>query len=541
MESWKIRTHLLLLTSALLLGLLCVGGLGLKGMQSAVRSLETVYLDRVVPLRDLKKIADLYAVNIVDATHKARNGNFTKTESLSRIEQAQKEIDQTWQTYKSTQLIPAETRLIGQIDPLMDATRGPLQTLQGMLRQNDDAALARFATDQLYPLIDPLSDKFSELIEVQLVEARNQFELNQVGYTANLQLCLLILALALIAGAGYSLFFSRMLSRQLGAEPAELASISSNIAQGNLAHTHSDRQRPSTGVLHSVQAMRQSLSDMIGKISQASEQIEVATLQLSASSEQGLSSAALQSETASSMAATVEELSVSINHIADNARQAQGTAQKAGEITGEGMAVMHASIEEMGQIADLVAQSSSDIDQLAIQSNDISLIVEVIRGIAEQTNLLALNAAIEAARAGEQGRGFAVVADEVRSVAARTAQSTTEIVTLVNAIQNGMVKAKNSMSAGCERVTHGQKLVERAGQSMSKIKGALDESIAAVSFISLSLHEQREASDQVASNVERVAQSVEENAAAQGGIVRTTQELKAMSDGLGGILQRFNL
>ncbi|WP_409212690.1 methyl-accepting chemotaxis protein [Pseudomonas brassicacearum] len=332
-----------------------------------------------------------------------------------------------------------------------------------------------------------------------------------------------------------------MLSRQLGAEPAELAAISSNIAQGKLARTQHDQQQPSTGVLHSVQAMRHNLSDMIGKISQASEQIEGATLQLSASSEQGLNSAALQSETASSMAATVEELSVSITHIADNARQAQNTAQKAGEITCEGMAVMQASIQEMGQIADLVAQSSSDIDQLAMQSNDISLIVGVIRGIAEQTNLLALNAAIEAARAGEQGRGFAVVADEVRSLAARTAQSTTEIVALVNAIQNGMVKAKDSMAAGCERVTHGQKLVESAGDSMSRIKGALDESLAAVSFISLSLQEQRAASEQVACNVERVAQSVEENATAQSGIVRTTQELKAMSNGLGVILQRFSL
>lgn len=540
MDSWKIRTHLTLLTSALLLGLLCVGGLGLFGMQSAVRGLETVYLDRVVPLRDLKKIADLYAVDIVDATHKARNGNLTKAQSLTRIEQALKEIDPTWQAYKSTQLIPAETRLIAQINPLMEATRGPLQNLQGMLRQNDDAGLARFATDQLYPLIDPLSAKFSELIEVQLVEARNQFEQNQITYTFNLQLSLLILALALIAGAAYTFFFSRLLSRQLGAEPAELAAISSNIAQGKLAGTQLDQQQQSTGVLHSVQAMRHSLSDMIGKISQASEQIEGATLQLSASSEQGLSSAALQSETASSMAATVEELSVSITHIADNARQAQSTAQRAGEITGEGMAVMQESIQEMGQIANLVAQSSSDIDQLAIQSNDISLIVGVIRGIAEQTNLLALNAAIEAARAGEQGRGFAVVADEVRSLAARTAQSTTEIVALVNVIQNGMAKAKDSMAAGCERVTNGQKLVESAGQSMSRIKGALDESLAAVSFISLSLQEQRAASEQVACNVERVAQSVEENTAAQGEIVRTTQELKAMSDGLGVILQRFS-
>ena len=539
MGSWKIRTHLLVLTSTLLLGLLCVGGLGLLGMQSAVRSLETVYLDRVVPLRDLKKIADLYAVDIVDATHKARNGNFTNAESLTRIEQAQREIDQTWRAYKSTELIPAETRLIAQIDPLMEATHGPLQNLQGLLRQNDAAGLARFATDQLYPLIDPLSAKFSELIEVQLVEAKNQFEQNQSAYTSSLQLSLLILALALIAGVAYTVLFSRLLSRQLGAEPAELAAISSNIAQGKLAATQLDQQQ-STGVLHSVQAMRHSLSEMIGKISQASGQIEGATLQLSASSEQGLSSAALQSETASSMAATVEELSVSITHIADNARQAQSTAQKAGEITSEGMEVMQASIQEMSQIADLVTQSSSDIDQLAIQSNDISLIVGVIRGIAEQTNLLALNAAIEAARAGEQGRGFAVVADEVRSLAARTAQSTTEIVALVNAIQSGMVKAKDSMAAGCERVTHGQKLVESAGHSMGRIKGVLDESLAAVSFISVSLQEQRAASEQVACNVEKVAQSVEENATAQSGIVRTTQELKAMSDGLGVMLQRFS-
>ncbi|WP_409212707.1 methyl-accepting chemotaxis protein [Pseudomonas brassicacearum] len=205
------------------------------------------------------------------------------------------------------------------------------------------------------------------------------------------------------------------------------------------------------------------------------------------------------------------------------------------------MGVMRKSIHEMSQIAELVTQSSSDIDQLAIQSNDISQIVGVIRGIAEQTNLLALNAAIEAARAGEQGRGFAVVADEVRNLASRTAQSTKEIVALVDAIQNGMLKAKASMAAGCERVTNGLQLVESAGASMVTIKKALDESMEAVSFISLSLQEQRAASDQVAYNVEQVAQIVEQNSAAQGGIVQATQELKAMSAGLEVSLSRFSL
>ncbi len=540
MKNWKIRTHLLLLAGSLLLGLFCVGGLGLFGLQSTVRGLETVYLDRVVPLRDLKVIADLYAVNIVDATHKARNGNFSHAEALRRIEQAQLGIEQTWRAYKATQLIAEERRLIAQIDPLMATAEGPLQELQGMLRKGDDGAVAEFAGHRLYPLVDPLSAKFSELIEVQLVEAKHQFELGQEAYAFNFRLSLGVLLLVLALGSAQALSFIRLLGRQLGAEPGELEAISSRIALGQLAGAQNDQHQVSTGVLKAVQTMRRGLRGIIGNIGQASEQIESATLQLAVSSEQVLNSANLQSDTASSMAATVEQLSVSINQIASNAQQAQNTAEKAGEIADVGIAVMNESIQEMGRIADLVAQSSTDIDQLAIQSNNISSIVGVIRGIAEQTNLLALNAAIEAARAGEQGRGFAVVADEVRSLAGRTAQSTTEIVSLVAAIQNGMTKAKDSMAAGCERVNNGLQLAESAGASMSRIKGALEESLEAVSFISLSLQEQRAASDQVAYNVERVAQIVEENSAAQGGIVQATQALKSMSSGLQTIVRQFS-
>ena len=541
MQSWKIRTHLLLLTSSLLFGLLCVGGLGLFGMQSAVSSLETVYLDRVVPLRDLKRIADLYAVDIVDATHKTRNGTFTKAESLTRIEQAQREIDQTWQAYKSTQLIPAETHLIAQIEPLMEASRGPLQNLQGMLRQHDDAGIARFATDQLYPLIDPLSAKFSELIEVQLVEAKSQFDQQQIAYTFDLKLSLLILVLALATGAAYGLYFSRLLSRQLGAEPAELAAISSNIAQGKLAGTQLDQRQPSTGVLHSVQAMRHSLREMIGKIGHASEQIEGTTLQLSASSEQGMSSAALQSETASSMAATVEQLSVSITHIADNAKQAQSTTQKAGQITNEGMAVMHESIQEMGHIANLVAQSSFDIDQLAIQSNDISLIVGVIRGIAEQTNLLALNAAIEAARAGEMGRGFAVVADEVRNLAKRVQTSTDEITIMVSALQAGTRDAVDFMQESSFKADDCVQQAQEAGAALAEITGAVAQMRESNTQIAVAAEQQSQVAEEMNRAVVSIRDVTENTVQQTVSSATTSNELAALAGELSKAIGQLKL
>ena len=181
MKQWKVKTHLLLMAGILLGSLTGIGALGLYGMRATVQGLETVYLDRVIPQQDLKKISELYSVTIVDAIHKARDGIYGGVDAAQQIRQAMLEIEPLWRTYLSTQLVDEEVRLINEITPLMQATEVPIQRLQAILNRSNTASqsLEQFAAHQLYPLIDPLTSLFSQLTDAQLKEARHQFELSQ--------------------------------------------------------------------------------------------------------------------------------------------------------------------------------------------------------------------------------------------------------------------------------------------------------------------------------------------------------------------------
>ncbi len=239
-----------------------------------------------------------------------------------------------------------------------------------------------------------------------------------------------------------------------------------------------------------------------------------------------------QSEATSSVAAAVEELTVSIGMVADNASETEKLSEKTKEAAIAGEKVVHRAAEEMALIASSVAGSAQHIQSLAEHSGQIGNIVGVIKDIADQTNLLALNAAIEAARAGEQGRGFAVVADEVRKLAERTTKATTEIGSLIDRMQQETGTAVSSMELSKQQADKGRTLAREVGEALSLISANVRHTGERIVEIASAAREQSSATQQIAVSVEQIAQIVEKNHGAVNGISEASLELKRLSDGM---------
>ena len=257
-------------------------------------------------------------------------------------------------------------------------------------------------------------------------------------------------------------------------------------------------------LLENVQASLREVLDSAQSIASASEKA-------SAASHQAAESAGNQSEAASAMAAAVEEMTVSISHISESMGETLARARSTGEAAKQGALVIAETNSEMDQIATTVGNATTAIDKLSGESANISTILQVIKDVADQTNLLALNAAIEAARAGEQGRGFAVVADEVRKLAERTSASTEAIGKLVISMQSSGHDAVNWMSTVNQQVDGGKQHSATAVGHIDGIHASSQHVAAAVSDITEAIREQSATTQSIAQQVETVARLSEAN------------------------------
>ena len=345
-----------------------------------------------------------------------------------------------------------------------------------------------------------------------------------------------IVVLLLIIALSFVLV--RSIIRQIGGEPAYAVETMQAVAQGDLRVTV-DNKGGANSLLGTLGKTVEQLRSMMSEIGRNAEEVAGSSRQISSVARDVADKAHQQSDATSSIAAGVEEMTVSINHISDSARETEENSSNAAKLAERGEARAVGAADGMRRIATTVDSASGKIQELVGRANEIGSIANVIKEIAAQTNLLALNAAIEAARAGEQGRGFAVVADEVRGLAERTAAATVQIEGMIQGIQEDTNGAVNVMGTVAAEVKSGVDQVQGAADSLREIREGTGIALARISDVASATTEQSAASTLIAQQVENIAGMVEGTSDAMRKTVESVTRLEKLSSDLHALVGRF--
>lgn len=344
--------------------------------------------------------------------------------------------------------------------------------------------------------------------------------------------------LTIILGVSMSYFISKSISKPLD----EAVHIANKVADGDLTESLHVESSDEVGRLKlALKNMVEKLRALVGEMKNSSDTMASASHELSASSEQLSRGISEQAAKSSQIATAATQMSQTIVDIAKNSSNIANSSSEASKIAEEGEKIVKKSVEEVKAIADTVKESSELMNSLGERSKQIGEIVNVIKEIADQTNLLALNAAIEAARAGEQGRGFAVVADEVRKLAERTAKATSEIGEMIVAIQEQMNKAIISMEESAKRVEVGVNYSYHGGEALKKIVESIEGLQSMVQQIASATEEMSTASEQISGDIDTIANIAKESSVSSNQVSVSSSELSRLASNLKNIVDMFKI
>ncbi|WP_111807524.1 methyl-accepting chemotaxis protein [Aeromonas allosaccharophila] len=313
------------------------------------------------------------------------------------------------------------------------------------------------------------------------------------------------------------------------------------LAEGDFSRPIKVPQGSKESLIGLLGGMQTTLKGIIAKVSHSTEELSDSADSIAQIAEQTAQFATSQQTSTQTMAAAIEELVVSISHLSDNATHADELSKVSANTLEEGSGVIKETLGSIENISTTVGEAASTISELNGHTQQISEIIGVIRGIADQTNLLALNAAIEAARAGEQGRGFAVVADEVRNLASRSAASTQQITGMISKIQSGADASIRSMENTVNNVSRGVTLANQTGEAIASIQSHASNLTGLMGEISHTLREQSTAANEVVSTVGNITSLSEQSGDAARHVSQEAAKLKQLSRVLRQEMGHFKL
>ena len=511
----------------------------LQGVSRTNESLRVVHEDRMVSQQQIAAVIELLgraradaAFALVENTRDA--GVLRSGRMLARIAEAEQALAAYLAVGATQEEVQLQQRTLPRLRRLID---DGLKPAAEELRQGSMAAARTIITSNVEAPWSELREAMTALVTLQVDESRREYE----AATARYEVTRWLTIGGTLASAVFLLFFGILVSRSI-LQPVSGLRDALNAAQRDNDLTVRARGAGSDELGQAMDAFNALMAhwqQTVGRLKHDAARLSGASTSVASATRDIAGQAQAQSEAASSTAASVEKVSVSISQVAEHAEQTQGIAQQATALSESGRETMRKAAQSMTRLAGSVQDSARLIEALAKRSAEISTIVEVIRDISEQTNLLALNAAIEAARAGEQGRGFAVVADEVRKLAEGTGASTTEISALTGTIQAEVASAVAQLKQSTTQVDEGVGLSAEVEQALAQIQDGAGSTRNFVGDIAWAAAEQRSASQDIAKHVERIARMAEDSSRAIEVATDAARDLETLATAVNSQVSQF--
>ena len=527
----KIGAKLVAVVSVVLVMMLFVGGLAIRqlaGVHASTVDLATNALPSVKILGKMDR--DIGAFRRWEFQHILETDKIGMDKWEKNMADTINDLNKDFKEYEPMISYPGEKDIYAEIKKNWDSFLIVHNQLLELSQQNKKTETVSLIHGDSTKYLSATLDAIDKDITLNEKGGNDSYKKSISTYDSSRITIVVSIIVAILVGISLVLLVSRMITRSM----AEAVLIAKRLSEGDFTVEVEVYSRDETGqLLSAMKNMVQNLHHMISRTVDISSSVAAASNQLHSTAEQISTGAEQVASQTGNVATASEEMSHTSGDIALNCSLAVESSKRTSLSATKGAEIVQNTIQGMGRIAERVRQTSATIGALGNRSEQIGDIVGTIEDIADQTNLLALNAAIEAARAGEQGRGFAVVADEVRALAERTTKATKEISDMIKAIQVETRDAVRAMEEGVSEVEKGTEFSQKSGEALHDILQQIDEVTMQINQIATAAEEQTATTSEISSNihqitdvVQRTAKGAEETSSAAAQLAEQGQELQ---------------